>query len=79
MMLTVSSAVSKPTLTHLCIGNAMARTWLMIFAGLPLAIAGCSDVPDFEIESVGKNFGDSVHLLEAIKFISVDSNHKAVS
>jgi subtilisin family serine protease len=28
-----------------------------------------SDVPDFDTASVGKSFGDSVHLLEAIKFI----------
>ena len=47
MMRTTSFAVSKPSLTDLRIGNAMARAWFLMFVGLPLALTGCSEVPDF--------------------------------
>ncbi len=43
----VSFAVSKLTLADMSIDNAMKKIWLVMLFGLPLATAGCCDVPDF--------------------------------
>lgn len=70
MMLSVSLTGSNLPLTRLSMGTAMKKTLCVLMAGLPLSLAGCSDVPDF---------GGGASVVPDVTFVAADSAADATS